>query len=516
VRRIVRGAEIARQRTVRVDACVIGSGAGGAVAAKELAEGGMSVAILEEGEWWETDEFNARPREMMGRLYRDAGQSATVGTPAIILPTGRAVGGTTLVNSGTCFRTPDAVLERWADHDGLSGWAGGGLDPYFCRVERELNVSQVPADLAGRNAEVVRRGVEALGWSGDFVYRNVRGCVGSGVCAFGCPSGAKQHVGITYVPRAWAAGASTYTGVRAKRVELSGGRAREVVAQTTGGGRLTVRCDHVVVACGALQTPGLLARSGVRAPALGANLAIHPATAARALFDERIDMWRGVPQSYYVDEFAPEGIMLEGIAGPPDQLAMSIQASGAPLRAAMLGYPRTAQFGVMVADSSRGQVRTIAGRPAVRYDLNSRDTALFKHGLERLAEIYWAAGAREVTVPVRGVPVLRDGDSGPLRRARVRPRDLYALAFHPLGSARAGADPAISVVGGEGAVHGVAGLHVVDASVIPGSPGVNPQITIMALASRTAFSLLDRPAPVDEPEPEHIAQVRSARLPAAA
>jgi hypothetical protein len=268
----------------------------------------------------------------------------------------------------------------------------------------------------------------------------------------------------------------------------------------------------VIVACGALQTPGILSRSGVRAPALGGNLAIHPATAARALFDEPIDMWRGVPQSYYVDEFAPEGIMLEGIAGPPDQLAMSIQSSGARLREAMADYPRTSQFGVMVADSSRGRVRTIAGRPVVRYDLNARDTARFKRGLEHLAEIYWAAGAREVAVPIRGVPVLRDGDSGPLERARVRPRDLYALAFHPLGSARAGADPAASVVDGEGAVHGAAGLHVVDASVIPGSPGVNPQITIMALASRTAFSLLGRPAPVDEPEPEHIAQVRSARL----
>lgn len=208
--------------------------------------------------------------------------------------------------------------------------------------------------------------------------------------------------------------------------------------------------------------------------------------------------------------------MLEGIAGPPDQLAMSIQASGAALRKAMLDYPRTSQFGVMVADSSRGRVRTVAGRPVVRYDLNARDTVLFKRGLERLAEIYWAAGAREITVPLRGVPVLRDGDSGPLRRARIRPRDLYALAFHPLGSARAGTDPAVSVVDGDGAVHGVDGLHVADASVIPGSPGVNPQITIMALAARTAFSLLGRSAPVNEPEPEHIAQVRSARSDAVA
>src|SRR4051812_13682569 len=159
--------------------------------------------MLEEGEWHDVEELTARPREMTELLYRDAGQVVTLGTPPIVLPLGRAIGGTTVINSGTCFRTPSAVLERWEHELGLEGLGERELDPFFRRVERELNVSQVPAELAGRNAEVVRRGAEALGWSGDFIYRNVRGCVGSGVCAFGCPAGAKQHVGITYVPRAW-------------------------------------------------------------------------------------------------------------------------------------------------------------------------------------------------------------------------------------------------------------------------------------------------------------------------
>src|SRR5207248_4784676 len=122
-------------------------------------------------------------------------------------------------------------------------------EPFFRRVERILNVAQVPPELAGRNAEVVRRGVERLGWSGDFLYRNVRGCVGSGVCAFGCPTGAKQHVGIAYMPRACAAGATTYTGARADRIEVRDSRARGVIARTAGGGRLHVGCDHAVVAC---------------------------------------------------------------------------------------------------------------------------------------------------------------------------------------------------------------------------------------------------------------------------
>jgi choline dehydrogenase-like flavoprotein len=196
-RRVVDGADLAGETTIAVDACVIGAGAGGAVAAKELAEGGMRVALLEEGAWEDTGSFTGRPREMTTRLYRDAGQVATLGRPPILLPLGRAVGGTTLINSATCFRTPASVLERWRGELRLEELTEDELEPWFRRVERELNVVQVPPDLAGRNAEVVRRGVEALGWSGDFLYRNVRGCVGAGVCAFGCPSGAKQHTGVT-------------------------------------------------------------------------------------------------------------------------------------------------------------------------------------------------------------------------------------------------------------------------------------------------------------------------------
>ena len=494
VRRIERGAEIRGERCVAVDACVIGSGAGGAPVAKELAEGGMRVAILEEGEWWDTDQFTARPRDMMPRLYRDAGQVATVGVPPIVLPLGRGVGGTTMVNSGTCFRTPTHVLERWRRERGLEALTDAALEPHFERVERELSVAEVPPELAGRNAEVVRRGASALGLSGGYLRRNARGCVGSGVCAYGCPTGAKQHVGITYIPRAWAAGATLFTGVRAERLERSGRRVTGVVARAAGGGSLRVRCDHVIVACGTIHTPLLLTRQGLgrESGQLGRNLSIHPATAVRALFDERIDSWDGVPQSYYVDQYATEGIMLEGIAGPPDHTAMSTPRSGSEHRELMLHAGHLAQFGVMVSDTSRGRVRALPGRagPLIRYDLNATDAGRFKRGMEALADIYWAAGAREVVVPVAGVPTLRGGDSTALRAARVRPRDLTLMAFHPLGTARAGADPARSVVDGDLAVHGLSGLHVCDGSVVPSALGVNPQMTIMALSTRLACHLL--------------------------
>ena len=488
---IVDGSRISGERVVHADVCVIGSGAGGAVVAKELAEAGARVVMLEEGGHFSADAFTARPLDMLPRLYRDAGQHATLGRPPILLPLGRAVGGTTLVNSGTCFRTPEHVLERWRREFGLEGLTPAALAPYFERVERELNVVPVPPALAGANAHVARRGAERLGWSGDFVRRNVRGCVGSGVCAYGCPADAKQHVGVTYVPKAHAAGATTYTGARARRIERRGRRATGVEAVTAGGGRLRVRCDTVIVAAGAVHTPALLARNGLgrESGQLGRNLSLHPATAAWALMDEPVDMARGVPQSYFVDEFASDGIMLEGIAGPPDYVAMGLPVAGERHRELMARYASFAQFGLMVCDDSRGRVHSLAGRPVVRYDLSGADTARIKRGLEHLAEMFWAAGARSVLLPIARLRELHGGDSAPLHDLDVRPEDLKLMAFHPLGSARMDARPSHGVLDADGRVHGTEGVHVCDGGAIPSSLGVNPQITIMALATRMAEHL---------------------------
>ena len=510
---IEHGAHITGEHVVQADACVIGTGAGGAAVAKELAEGGMRVVMLEEGEHHQTDEFTTRPREMTARLYRDAGMTATLGNAPIVLPLGRGVGGTTTINSGTCFRTPPSVLEMWQSRFGLERLTQEELDPYFRRVERIVNVSQVPPQLAGRNAEVVKRGADALGWSGDYIYRNVRGCVGSGVCVFGCPTSAKQSANMSYMPLAWQAGAITYTGAKATHIELSNRKARAVNAKTTGGGRLRVEAKTVIVACGAIHTPLFLHRNGLGTSSqeLGNNLAIHPATGVRALFDEEIDMAKGVPQSFYIDEFAGERIMFEGAAGPPDYLAMSMPFSRERHRDLMLQFKHFSQFGVMVSDLSRGRVRERLGRAEIHYDVNADDAATFKRGIELLCELYFAAGAHTVFPPVEHVGTLKDGDLTPLKEATIAPRHLTLMAFHPLGTARADARPKHGVVDQDLELHDAEGVYVADGSVVPSSLGVNPQITIMALATRLAYGLLNKKRPDDEPQPEHIARPRIER-----
>jgi choline dehydrogenase-like flavoprotein len=495
---IVDGARIGGERRVRADVCVVGSGAGGAPVARALAEAGWRVVVVEDGAAFDRAQLTARPRDMTALLYRDAGQSATVGTPTIMLPTGRAVGGTTLVNSGTCFRAPPAIQETWASELGLDALASGSLDDHYARVEQTIGVQRVTPELAGANARIAKRGADALGWSGHYLDRNARGCVGSGVCAFGCPTGAKQHAGEAYMNAAHAAGATTYTCARVRKVVLDAQRrARGVVATTRGGGRLTVDAPHVVLAAGTLHTPALLAASGIASPWLGRNLSIHPATAAWAIMDEQVDMARGVPQSYGVDEFASEGIMLEGIAGPPDYLAMAVPFSGPAHRELMLDYRHVAQFGLMLRDTSRGHIPVGAlarrggrGRPLVRYDLNAHDTATAQRGITHLAELLFAAGARKVILPISAVPQLDAGDLTPLTRHTVRAGELKMMAFHPLGTARMAARPEDGVLDPDGTPHGTTNLHVCDGAAVPTALGVNPQLTIMALATRLADRLL--------------------------
>ncbi|HEX3910559.1 MAG TPA: GMC family oxidoreductase [Solirubrobacteraceae bacterium] len=474
-------------RSLQADFCVVGAGGGGAVAAAELAEAGASVVLLEQGPGHDPDGFTARPPEMLAKLYRDAGQTTTIGSPPILLPLGRGVGGTTLVNSGTCFRTPPHVLERWASEHGLE-LGQGAIDACFERVERSLSVSEVTPELAGENAAVARRGAERLGWSHGYLRRNARGCVGSGVCVFGCPTSAKQHTGITYVPRALSAGARLVVNADVRELTIVGSRVRGAVARLGDGSRLEVSAEETILACGAIHTPLLLSRARVPdvSGRLGRNLSLHPATAAFALMPEPVNMARGVPQSFYVDEFAEQGLMFETVAGPPAYAAMALPLQGEAHARAMASYPRLAQLGLMVSDSSRGSVHTLGSRPLIRYRLDEADLARVRIGLERIEQLLRAAGAEEVYLPLT---------SG-VRPAAARARDLRLMAFHPLGTARADAHASRGVTDGDLAVHGMRGLHIADGSVVPSSLGVNPQLTIMALATRLAFHLLGRAVPL--------------------
>jgi choline dehydrogenase-like flavoprotein len=477
------------------DVVVVGTGAGGAVAAKELAEAGVAVVMIEEGDYADRRDFADHSLLNQRKLYRDAGATFSVGNVPILIPMGRVVGGTTTINSGTCFRAPDHVLRGWVDELGLTELSPDRMTPYFDRVEDILQVAPTPAALLGGNARVVIRGAERLGYRHRPLRRNAPGCDGQGVCIFGCPTEAKRSTNVSYVPLALRAGAELYTGFRVTRILVEAGRAVGVCARSTDGRAITVRARAVVIACGTLLTPALLLRNqlGGASGQLGRNLSIHPAVGCLGEMPEPVAGWNGVPQGYSIDEFAHEGILMEGVAPPLEYAAAAMTHLGPRLIELAETYDRVASFGLMVSDTSRGRVRVVRDRTIVTYNLNDTDVARLQRGIERLAAIFFAAGARAVITPVHGFDEIRSPDElERLRTARIHASDLALSAHHPLGTAAIGRDPRSSVIDTDHQLHDVPGLFVIDGAAVPSSLGVNPQVTIMALATRAAERLATR------------------------
>jgi len=492
--RVVPAAALDADDTIDCDVVVIGTGAGGAVVAKELAEQGHAVVLLEEGDYNTRADFTGHSAEMQRKLYRDMGATLAVGNAVIPIPLGRTVGGTTAINSGTCYRTPDRVLHDWVHEFGLDELAPEKLAPHFARVEATLGVAPAEAKYLGGVARVIARGCDALGYKHQPLRRNAPECDGQGVCCFGCPTDAKRSTNVSYVPLALKAGATLFTGLRAERVMVDGGRAVGVVASARlpGGGKrtLTVRARASVVSCGSLLTPLVLEASGIGTSSgqLGRNLSIHPALAVMALFDEKLDGGNAIPQGYAIEQFHDEGILFEGAFAPLDLAAASVTMIGPRFVELLEAYDRIACFGVMIEDVSRGRVRRgPGGRPLITYSLVDHDVARLKRAVEILGRVYFAAGAASVFPLVHGFDELRSPDElERLRRTKLRARDFEISAYHPLGTARMGRDPARSVVGADHQVHDTPGCYVVDGSVVPSSPAVNPQVTIMTLATRAA------------------------------
>ena len=481
---------------VECDVVVIGTGAGGAVMAKELAERGHAVLMVEEGGYYSRSSFTGHAVDNLRRFYRDAGATGSVGNCVIPIPMGRLVGGSTAINTGTCWRTPDWVLDKWVGR-GLTDLAPHLMEPYFERVERELQVAPADPAYLGGVADVIARGCDVLGYSHRPLNRNAPGCDGASVCDFGCPRGAKRSTDVSYVPPALQRGALLYTGVRAERILFEDGRAVGLEGRSVAGGhRLVVRAAATVVSCGTLITPAFLQRHGLHRGRrhLGRHLSIHPASTVSALFDEEIMGYTAIPQGYCIDELQREGILPMGASAPIDMAASQFNFVGRQLMDLMENYDRVASFGVMVSDRSRGQVRLgPGGRPVVLYWLGRRERDLMQRGMAVVSRVFLAAGAREVYPALHGYRVVRNADDlQRMERARTAAADYLLTAFHPLGTCRMATDPGGGVVSPTHEVFGVPGLHIADGSVVPSSVAVNPQVTIMALATRAADLLADR------------------------
>jgi len=501
---IIDGSAQREDLEAKFDAIIIGSGAGGAVLAKELAEGGLRVALLEEGGYHPLSEHRDLAYQAVRRLYRDRGFTTTLGKPTIPVPLGRALGGTTVINSGTCFRTPTRIFEHWQKDLGLTALDEAEFEPMFERIEKELNVTESEFEVMSRANTLIHEILLKKGIAGKPLKRNVRGCDGCGFCCYGCTSGAKQSMDVSYIPKALNAGAVAYTNTKFSKLLHRNKKVigvEGVFLNRTGrrtSYRIRLKAPLVVMAAGTLLTPQLLKQNGVatKNKNLGRNITIHPATKVFARFKEEIRGWEGTPQSYYLDLFSNEGIMFEGIFVPPDIAAITAPFIGKQLHDFMRDYGHMASFGFLIEDSSTGRIVKLPFLgPTIFYRLNKIDLERIKKGVAFLARTFLEGGADKVYSIIHGHTELNTIEQiEALEKAELDPGDVECMAFHPLGSCRMGASPESGVVDTNNAVFGWEGLYVCDGSIIPSSLGVNPQITIMAFATRLAYQILGKRA----------------------
>ncbi len=508
------GSRLEDDLTLEADVAIVGTGAGGGTTAETLSAAGLKVLLIEEGPLKTSRDFKLQEPEAYASLYQEGiGRMSKDG--AITILQGRAVGGTTLVNWTSSFRTPAQTLEHWAREHAVQGHGEAEMAPWFAKMEERLGVA--PWALPPNpNNDVLRAGCEKLGLHWKVIPRNVRGCWNLGYCGMGCPTNAKQSMLVTTIPATLERGGELLYLARAERLLLDGEQvsgleclAMDARCVAPTGRRIRVRARHYVLAGGGINTPALLLRSAAPDPhdRVGKRTFLHPVNFSAAQFDTPINPFYGAPQSIYSDHFQWD----DGVAGrmsyklevPPLHPALAATLLGRfgeenALRMAEL--PRT---NVMLAllrdgfhpDSPGGSVELRSdGTPVLDYPMTPYAWDGIRRAFHSMAEIQFAAGAKAV------LPVHADaGYVRSLAEARALidslSLELYRTRLgsaHVMGGCAMGEDPRQAVVDSLGRHHQLENLSIHDGSLFPTSIGANPQLSVYAFSAKLASALAER------------------------
>ena len=495
---------IERDTELDCDVVIVGSGAGGGAAAGVLAASGLDVIVVETGDYYDDRDFDGSELGALTRYYMGAPNATH--DQSVSLIAGACLGGGTVVNYSTSFRTPDEVREEWAA-TGVPAFTSEQYTASLDAVCDRLGVSQEYNDPSTREQKL-QEGCVKLGWHVDAMPRGVRHCAQGkecGYCGLGCRVGAKQSVVKTWLADAHGAGTRLVVRTKVDRVIVQGGAAVGIEGRTAEGHRLTIRSRAVVVACGAIHTPALLRRSGLQNPNIGKYLKLHPATAVWGVFDEDLKPWEGVMQALYSDQHRNldngYGVKYETAANHPHLFLNFVPWRGAKEHFTLMqGLSGSVPMGVLLRDRDGGEVRVGRdGEPVVRYRLSDYDAAHLRTGMDGAAQILEAAGARRIFSSQNrwvsydpGTAGTRESFMAQADAAGYGPGQVVLGSFHIMGSARVGGSPASSACDPSGQTWDVRSLYVMDGSSFPSASGVNPQISIQAIAHMNARGLAAR------------------------
>ncbi len=476
---------------LEVDVCIIGAGAGGSAAAAALTGAGLTVAVLEEGSHWRPSDFRQETSFAFKHLYHERGRRVTRGNVVMPLPGGRGVGGSTLINSAICFRTPPSVMKEWREQYGCERVTDDRFNGYFDRIWKTIGVTVNPVAVQRNNNLIFKQGAEALGLKGEFMARSAPGCVGCGICQYGCPTGGKFSVDRTFMAEALGTNlVGVYADCRVSKVETVGDRVVAVSGQTLHPdsqrpqGSIRVSAKTFVLSAGPIGSPLFLLANGLAdSTHCGQHMVVHPTCGLLARFEQEIRPWSGVTQGYYVDCWE-KGFLLQTYSVTPDQYFLLLQTRiGKETLEYLSNLSHIASAGSLVHDTdSGGSVRQTPLGPDLYYHFGEGDKSRLMAGTRLCAEVFLAAGALEVMPAMQiGRTIKTKADILSAIPDDLPANKLLLYASHPMGTCRMGASRETSVIDASGKVWDWANLHVADASMFPTSLGVNPQVTTMAM-----------------------------------
>lgn len=494
-----------RDAVLSCDVVIVGSGAGGGCSAAVLAEAGLDVIVVEKGGYLAERDFDHLEAEATRDMYL-YGMRLTTMDLGVQIIAGSTLGGGTVVNYTTSFKTPDFVLKQWAEGSGIDAFVSGEIEESLDIAAKRLGVN-TDSSAAGKRDEVMEEGLKRLGWHVDALPRAVRGCTqdeACGFCGFGCRVGAKQSSMKTWLEDASAAGARIVTGVDVRRVRISGGRATGIEG-TSGGHRVVINARKAVVAAaGAIESPALLLRSGLRGQ-VGHNLHLHPGNAAFGVFDDDVRIWEGTLQARYSAEFRSTddnyGPIFETVPVHPGAGSVAVPWTSAKEHRELMGeFDKLSFCASLPRDKTAGRVLIGKdGQPRIRYDLRADDERRMVEGLINAGKVMEAAGARSIYTlhrsPIHYTPGRPDAHerwADQVRARGMKAKVITGFSYHQMGSCRMGADPSKGAIDGDNQTHEVQGLYVMDASAFPTASGVNPMLSIYGIAHRAARRLAER------------------------
>ncbi|WP_064792462.1 GMC family oxidoreductase [Shewanella woodyi] len=503
--------QLSEGKTLEADVVIVGSGAGGGVAAEILTQAGLSVIIVEGGPLKSSNSFNMEERRAYPNLYHQAAGMKTK-DKAIGIFQGRAVGGSTTVNWTTSIRTPEPVLEFWAKEKSVTDLSRAELDPWFQKMEERLNISKWEYE-PNRNNQALKTGCEKLGWDFTVIKRNVKGCWNTGYCGMGCPVNAKQSMLVTTIPSALDLGATLVSRAKVIELEHHNGKITGVKAQALDEQlkptaiELNLKAKHYILSAGAIHTPTILMRSGTDDPhqLLGKRTFLHPTLLSGAVFSDPINAHSGAPQSIYSDEF----VWRDGAAGelgyklevpPVHPILISSKTVGyGKSHAALMENFNQLQVTIALVrdgfhpDSQGGQVHLTDTGFALDYPLTDAFWHSARRAFASMAELQFAAGAKQVLPISEGVSYLNSWKEAKsvVADMELAPLKTVVASAHVMGGCAMGEDTKMAMVDSHGRSHYYENLSVMDGSIFPTSLGANPQLSIYGMTARNATKLAE-------------------------